>query len=90
MINTLKSLNSLLCIFWKTHSSRLVLFKILQGLKKELDKSGFGVRILMDLSKFFYCLTHDVLFAKRIAHSIDKTGLNLVQSTYQIVNSGQK
>ena len=78
-----KYLNSLLCGFWKAHSSQHALFKLLQVWQEELDKSGFVGTILMDLSKAYDSLPHDILFEKFEAYSIDKNGLNLIHS-YQI------
>ena len=72
-----KYLNSLLCVFRKAHSSQHALFKLLQTWQEELDKSGFVGTILMDLSKAYNSLPHDLLVAKFEAYGIDKNGLNL-------------
>ena len=71
-----KCLKSLLCGFQKAHSSQHALFKLLQGWQEELDKSGFVGTVLMDLSKAYDSLPHDLLVAKFEAHGIDKNGLN--------------
>ena len=73
-----KYLNSLLCGFRKAHSSQHALFKLLQTWQEELDKSGFVGTILMDLSKAYDSLPHDLLVAKFEAYGIDKNGLNLI------------
>ena len=39
-------------------------------------KKGVGT-ILMDLSKAYDCIPHDLLMAKSISYEIDKTGLSL-------------
>ena len=75
-----KYLNSLLCGFRKTHSSQHALFKLLQGWQEELDKSGFVGTILMDLSKAYDSLPHDLLVAKFEAYGIDKNGLNMIHN----------
>ena len=75
-----KYLNSLLCGFRKAHSSQHALFKLLQAWQEELDKSGFVGTILMDLSKVYDSLPHELLVAKFEAYSIDKNGLNLIHN----------
>ena len=75
-----KYLNSLLCGFRKAHSSQHALFKLLQAWQEELDKSGFVGTILMDLSKAYDTLPHDLLVAKFEAYGIDKNGLNLIHN----------
>ena len=74
--NLEKCLNPLLSGFRKAHSIQHALFKLLQAWQEELDKSGFVGTILMDLSKAYDCLPHDLLVAKFEAYGIDKTGLN--------------
>ena len=58
-----KYLCSLLCGFRKAHSSQHPLFKLLQAWQEELDKSGFVGAIIMDLSKAYDSLPHDILVA---------------------------
>ena len=54
-------LNKLLCRFRKTHSTHHAMFKLLQRWQKELDNSGLVGTILMDLSKAYECLPHDLI-----------------------------
>ena len=75
-----KYLNTLLCRFRKAHSTQNALFKLLQAWQEELDKSGFVGTILMDLSKAYDCLPHDLLVAKFEAYGMYKTGLNLIHN----------
>ena len=73
-----KYLNTFLCGFRKTHSTQHALFKLLLTWQEDLDKSGFVGTILMDLSKAYDCLPHDLLVVKFEAYGIDKTGLSLI------------
>ena len=57
-------LNKLLCGFRKAHSTQHALFRLLQKSQKELDSSGIVGTILMDLSKAYDCLPHDLIIAK--------------------------
>ena len=75
-----KYLNTLLYGFRKAHSTQHNLFKLLQPLQEELDKTDFVGIIQMDLSKAYDCLPHDLLFGKLEAYGIDKTGLNLIHN----------
>ena len=54
-------LSELLCGFCKTHLTQHVLSKLLQTWQNELGNSGFIGTILMDLSKAFDCLPHNLL-----------------------------
>ena len=86
----MKRLNTLLCGFRKAHSTQHTLFKLFQAWQEELDKSDFVATVLMDLSKAYDCLPHDLLVAKFEAYDIDKTGLNLIHNYLSNVNSVQK
>ena len=59
------------------HSTWDVLFKLLQAWQEELDKGGFVGTILVDLSKAYDCLPHD-LVAKLEPYVVGKAGLNLI------------
>ena len=71
-------LNQLLCGFRKAHSTQHALFRLLQKWQKELDSGGFIGIILMDLSKAYDCLPHDLLIAKLEAYGLDNDSLNLL------------
>ena len=63
--------------------------KLLQVWQEELAKGGFVGTILIDLSKAYDCLPHDLLDAKLEACGVGKAALNLI-STYHIGNKEQK
>ena len=71
-------LNELLCGFRKAHSTQHALFKLLQAWQKELDNSGFIGTILMDLSKAYDCLPHDLLIAKLGVYGLDRSSLRFL------------
>ena len=71
-------LNKLLCGFRKAHSTQHVLFKLLQRWQNKLDNSGLVGTILMDLSKAYGCLPHDLIIAKFEAYGLSKSSLNLL------------
>ena len=75
-----KYLNSILCGFRKAHSTQHALFKLFQAWQEELDKGGFVGTILMDLSKAYDCLPHDLLVAKLDAYGVGKAALNLISN----------
>ena len=54
-------LSSILCGFRKTHNTQHALFKLLHSWQKELDQKGFAGIILMNLSKAYDCIPHDLL-----------------------------
>jgi len=71
-------LNNILCGFRKAHSTQHALFKLLQSWQTVLDNGGFVGTILMDLSKAYDCIPHDLLIAKLECYGIDKASLTLV------------
>ena len=75
-----KYLSSILCGFRKAHSTQHALCKLLQAWQEELDKGGFAGTILMDLSKAYDCLPHDLFVAKLEAYGVGKAALNLISN----------
>ena len=71
-------LNQLLCGFRKAHSTQDALIRLLQKWQKGLDSEGFIGTILMDLSKAYDCLPHDLLIAKLEAYGLGSDSLNLL------------
>ena len=71
-------LNKLLCGFRKAHSTQHALFKLLQPWQNELDNSGLVGTILMNLSKAYDCLPHDLIIAKFEAYGLSKSSLSLL------------
>ena len=71
-------LNNILCGFLKAHSTQHALFKLLQSWQHVLDSGGFDGTILMDLSKTYDCIPHNLLIAKLECYGVDKDSLTLV------------
>ena len=71
-------LSVILCGFRKAHNTQHALFKLLHSWQKELEQKGFVRTILMDLSKAYDCIPHDLLIAKLECCGIDKIGLSLI------------
>ena len=72
------SLNRLLPGFRKAYATQHTLFKLLHSWQKELDNSGFVATILMDLSKVYDCLPHDLIIAKFEPYGLSKNSLKLL------------
>ena len=51
---------------------------MLQSWQRELDESGHVGTILMDLSKAYDCIPHELLNSKLEAYGLHKNGLNLI------------
>ena len=73
-----KFLNKILFGFRKAHSTQHALFRLLRAWQKELDNSGNVGTILMDISKAYDCIPHDLPIAKLEAYVLDKIGFNIL------------
>ena len=69
-----------MCGFRIGHSTQHALFKLLQAWQEELDKGGLVGTILIDLSKAYDCLSHELLVAKLEAYGVGKAALNLISN----------
>ena len=59
-------------------TTRKVYFRLIQSWQKELDKSGFVEIILMDLSKAYNRLPHDLMVDKVEAYGLTKESLQSI------------
>ena len=64
--------------FRKAHSTQHTLFKLLQSWQQVLDNGCFIGTILMDLSKAYDYIPHNLLIAKLECFCIDKASLILL------------
>ena len=69
-----------LCGFRKGFSTQHALLALIENWKTSLDKKGYTGSILMDLSKAFDTLNHDLLLAKLHAYGFDKNALRMINS----------
>ena len=67
-----------MCGYRKGFSSQQALLSLIENWKKVLDKKGFGGAVLMDLSKDFDKIKHDLLIAKLYAYGFNKESLKLL------------
>ena len=64
----------------KNYSTQHVLIRLLEEWRTHLDEGEFVGAILMDLSKAFYCIPHDILIAKLNAYGFDRKSLKYILS----------
>ena len=72
--------NPFLSAFRSGYGCQTVLLKILEDWKKALDENKFVAAILMDLSKAFDCLPHDLLLLKLKSYGLSESACKLLNS----------
>ena len=65
-------MNQLLCGFRKAHSTQHTICRLIPSWQTELDGSGFVGNIVIDLSKAYECLPHDLMVAKLEGYDLAK------------------
>ena len=72
--------NPFTAAFRRHHSCQSVLIKISEDWKQALDRNKYVGAILMDLSKAFDCLPHNLLLAKLKAYGLTDHSNNLLRN----------
>ena len=76
-------LSSLLCGFRKGYNAQHALVRMLEKWKTNLDNGANIGAILMDLTKAFDCIKHDLLLAKLSAYGFSREAQRLVNSSLE-------
>ena len=69
-----------LCGYRKGFSVQHAIISMTEKWRKILDNKGFAGAVLMDLSKAFDCMDHELLIAKLSAYGFDKNALKCIKS----------
>ena len=75
-----KYLSKHLCGYRKGFNAQHALISLLEKWKSTLDSKGYAGAVLMDLSKAFDCINHELLLAKLYAYGFSKDAVNMVKS----------
>ena len=71
-------LSPYMCGYRKGISTKRTLLSLIEKWKKVLDNKGYVAAILMDLSKDFNTINHDLLIAKLLVYGFSKESLKLI------------
>ena len=64
----------------KSYSTQQVLIRLLEEWREKLDKNFIVGAVLMDLSKAFDCIPHDLIIAKLAGYGFERETLRLIYS----------
>ena len=74
------TLSVFIAAYRQTYAAQLVLIRLIEDWKTSLDNDYLVGAVLMDLSKAFGCIPHDLLIAKLHAYGFDENALVLIYS----------
>ena len=69
-----------LCVFRKGHGCQTTLLGLIEDWRTALDKNQYIAAVLMDLSKAFDCLPHEILLDKLSAYGVLPHSVSLLKS----------
>ena len=72
--------NQLLCGYRKGYITQYALLKLIEKWKEVRNNNGFSAAVLMDLSKAFDTINHDLLIAKLHTNGLRGTSLKLLKN----------
>ena len=75
-----KSLSVLIAAYREVYSTHHVLIRLVENWRSKLDNDYIVGAVLMDLSRAFECIPHDLLIAKLSAYGFDENSLALIYS----------
>ena len=73
-------LSPYLCGYRKRFNNQTALSSLIEKWKQIIDNKGYGAAILMDLSKVFDTINHELLIAKLHAYGFAKESLLIILS----------
>ena len=85
-----KILSKFVSAYRKSYSSNHVLLILIEEWKKSLDDKNIVGAVLMDLSKTFDCVPHDLLIAKLHAYALSMDAINFIYSYMKRRKQGVK
>ena len=72
--------NPYLCAFRRGHGCQTTLLRLLEDWQDALDKNQYVAAVLMDFSKTFDCIPHDILLDKLSAYGMSTDSVSLLES----------
>ena len=70
----------------KSYSSNHVLSRLIENWKRSRDNKYFVGTVILDLSKAFDCISHDLLAEKLHAYGLSEDALTFVHKVARVVN----
>ena len=82
-----KYLSPFISAYRKNYSTQQVLIRLLEEWREKLERNFIVGVVLMDLSKTFDCISHDLIIAKLAGYGIERETLRLIYSILRVGNN---